>query len=163
MAIASMGTLTSCVDRSTTVTPPQDNDTYPTTLDIKNVNFTRTPENAYRITRTFTNALPDAYTVLIYRQAGTTENAPVWQPIPRTFYFENGNEFDYDYDFSKYDVFIYAHGNYDLSTTPQMLNNQTFRVLVVPSALGGKGQVDHNDYDSVIKYYNIDDSKVINL
>jgi hypothetical protein len=71
---------------------------------------------------------------------------------------------DYDFDFTKNDIQIYADGNYDVSTTPEYLNNQTFRVVLVPTSSGAKNaNLNYNDYNSVIKFYNIDDSKVKNL
>lgn len=152
----------SCNDRAND-TAIQDNDTYPVVLDINNVNFANDPQNGYFISRTFNSPLHDTDVVLIYRKAGTTNNAPVWQSIPRTLYLNNGNELDYDFDFSKFDIMIYASGNYDVSTTPEFLNNQTFRVVLVPASPGGKPAIDYNDYNAVIQYYNIDDSKVKNL
>ncbi len=144
--------------------PVQDNDTYPVVLDINNENFGYDVQYGYNIGRSFTSPLVDTDVVLIYRRTGSNGGSPVWQPIPRTLYLTNGREFDYDFDFSRYDIMIYAGGNYDISTTPQYLNNQTFRVVLIPASLGGKNaNVDYDDYNSVIKYFNIDDSKVKNL
>ncbi len=139
-------------------------DTYPVVLDIKNVNFSYTAENGHHIMREFQTPLVPQDVVLIYRQAGSTnDGSPVWQQIPRTLYLDGGNEFDYDFDFSRHDIWIYANGNYDITTTPELLTNQTFRVVLVPASQGGKSAVDTSDYNSVIRHYNIDDSKVVNL
>jgi hypothetical protein len=43
---------------------------------------------------------------------------------PRTLFLTEG-ELDYDFDFSE-DFTIYAGGTYDLSATPQYIDNQTF-------------------------------------
>lgn len=151
----------SCDDRNDNI---QDNDTYSVVLDIKNVNFEPATSNAqYSISRTFTRPLVDTDVVLIYRRAGEENGATVWQSIPRTIYLENG-ELDYDFDFSKNDIMIYADGTYDLSETPAYLNNQTFRVVLVPASMGSKNAtVDYSDYNSVIRHFNIDDTKVKNL
>ena len=140
----------------------QDNDTYPVVLDLNNVSFSNDAENGYNINRSFTKPLISTDVVLIYRKAGSaSDGSPVWQSLPRTLYLDNGNELDYDFDFSRNDIMIYANGNYDISTTMQYLNNQTFRVVLVPASAGGKNaNVDYNDYESVIKYFIIDDSKV---
>ncbi len=100
--------------------------------------------------------------MLIYRKAGTaSDGSAVWQSIPRTLYLDNGDELDYDFDFTRNDIMIYANGNYDISTTPEFINNQTFRVVLVPaSASSRNANVDYSNYESVIKYFNIDDSKV---
>ena len=140
----------------------QDNDTYPVVLDLNNVSFSNDAENGYNINRSFTKPLISTDVVLIYRKAGSaSDGSPVWQSLPRTLYLDNGDELDYDFDFSRNDIMIYANGNYDISTTMQYLNNQTFRVVLVPASAGGKNaNVDYNDYESVIKYFKIDDSKV---
>ena len=155
----------SCVDRNNDVVV-QDNDTYSVILDINNVNFAYNAQDGYNISRSFTKPLVSTDVVLIYRKTGSaTDGSPVWQSIPRTLYLSEGKELDYDFDFSKNDIMIYANGNYDVSTTPTYLNNQTFRVVLVPASAGGKNSnvVDYSDYNSVIKYFNIDDSKIKTL
>lgn len=163
MAILSVAVV-SCNDRNDDRIV-QDNDTYSVVLDINNVGFSYDAQNGYFISRSFTKPLFNTDVVLMYRKIGSTnDGSPVWQSIPRTLYLNNGNELDYDFDFSKNDIMIYAKGNYDISTTPEYLTNQTFRVVLVPASSGGKNAgVDYSDYESVIKFFNIDDSKVKNL
>lgn len=163
MAILSVAVV-SCNDRNDDRIV-QDNDTYSVVLDINNVGFSYDAQNGYFISRSFTKPLFNTDVVLMYRKIGSTnDGSPVWQSIPRTLYLNNGNELDYDFDFSKNDIMIYAKGNYDISTTPEYLANQTFRVVLVPASSGGKNAgVDYSDYESVIKFFNIDDSKVKNL
>ena len=140
----------------------QDTDTYPVVLDINNVNFDNDAQNGYHIERSFTSPLMSTDVVLIYRKGGSaTDGSAIWQLIPRTIYLDGGNELDYDFDFTKNDIMIYANGNYDISATPEYLNNQTFRVVLVPASAGAKSaSVNYTDYDSVIRYFKIDDSKV---
>lgn len=143
----------------------QDNDTYSKVLDINNVNFSYNTTDGYFISRSFTKPFVSTDVVLIYRKSGaTSDGSTVWQAIPRTLYLMDGDELDYDFDYSRNDIMIYANGNYDIATTPQFLNNQTFRVVLVPASAGGKNaNVDYRDYNSVIRYFNIDDSKVKNF
>lgn len=142
----------------------ENTDTYPVVLDINNANFSYNETMGYNITREFNSPLVQTDVVLIYRKAGTTnDGSTVWQQIPRTLYLDNGRELDYDFDFSRHDVAIYASGNYNVEETPAFLQNQTFRVVLVPASQGGKSNVDTSSYESVIKHYNIDDSKVIQL
>ncbi len=150
----------SCTDRN----DEPDYDTYSITYDITNVGFDYNATDGYFISRTFPTALFNTDVVLVYRKSGSTGNgSPVWQQIPRTLYISATQELDYDFDFTMNDVMIYAGGNYDISTTPSYLNNQTFRIVQVPASAGKNANVDFSDYESVIKHYNIDDSKTVEL
>lgn len=139
-----------------------DNDTYPVVLDIKNENFTWDNTLGYNISKTFSSPLGSVDMVLIYRQSGTDNGNPVWQQIPRTLFLDQG-ELDYDFDFTVNDIVIYAGGTYDLATTPQYLNGQTFRVVLIPASQGKNANIDYSNYDSVIQYFKIDESKVKTL
>ena len=137
---------------------------YPTVYDL-NLNLKNDPNSGWSYGQSFNKPLLDQDYVMIYRRAGTDNNAPVWQQIPRTLYpFDNNPalELDYDFDFTRNDFMIYAGGNYDISTTPEFLNNQTFRIILVPAEFGGKSSVDPRklSYEEVIRLYKIDDSKV---
>jgi len=87
---------------------------------------------------------------------------PIWQQIPRTLYLGNGQELDYDFDFTKFDFTIYAGGNFDISTVPAYLNNQTFRVVVIPGGFG-KRVVDYSDCNAVMQAYGLTESQVKTL
>ena len=135
---------------------------YPAVYDLRNVNFSYNATDGWNYGQSFKNPMLDQDYVVIFRQTGTSGNAPVWQQIPRTLYLNQG-ELDYDFDFSKNHFMIYAGGTYDLSTTPQYLNNQTFRVVLVP-AVYGKNATSEDlkklSYEEIIAKYNIDESKV---
>ena len=151
----------SCDTREEVIVNPQDNDTFSVVIDVKNVNF-QLINGQYTIERTFLNPLFDSDVVLIYRQDGTEAGNPVWQLIPRTLFLAGNQELDYDFDFTKNKVYIYAGGTYDLATTPQFINNQTFRVVIVPATFKNSN-IDYNDYNAVIKAFNIDDSNPTKL
>lgn len=142
-----------------------DNDTFSTAYDLNNVSFAKDATGTYVISRNFNNALVQSDVILVYRKSGTTNSGDaVWQSIPRTLFLTQG-ELDYDFDFSRTDVLLKAGGDYDISTTPQFLNSQTFRIVVVPANTGknANNNVDLTDYDSVIKYYNINESNIKSL
>lgn len=162
ISLFALTTVVSCVERVDEVQQIQDNDTYSVAYDIKNVNFSYNSTDGYFISRTFNSPLYNTDVVLIYRQNGTSNGNPVWQQIPRTLYLSQG-ELDYDFDFTKNDVMIYAGGTFDISTVPQYINNQTFRVVIVPASGGKNANVDYSDYNSVIKFYKIDEAKIKSL
>lgn len=131
-------------------------------FELKNINFGYSNEAGYTIYQKLNPQINSADAILIYRLSGTIDAVtPIWQLIPRTLYLDEG-ELDYDYDFSKEDFTIYAGGNYDLSLTASYLQIQTFRIVIIPGYFSGRSKktVDKNDYNAVIKAYNIDDSNV---
>ena len=153
---------TEYVDNST----PAD---YPAVYDLTNVNFSyNTSNQTGTIYREFNNAMYDSDIVLVYRRVGTDSNTAVWQPLPQTVYnivvgTETNHELDYTFDFTKFDFTIYASGTYNLTLTPQYLNGQTFRVVLVPAVAGknaNSADLSKMPYEEVIKKFNIDESKV---
>ena len=135
-------------------------------FELKNINFSFNATDGYNIYQTLNPQLLPPDVVLIYRMSGLINSTtPIWQQIPRTLFLTEG-ELDYDFDFSKQDFTIYAGGTYNLALTPTYINNQTFRIVIIPGYFSGKSsqQVDYSNYDSVIKAYGINDSviKVLN-
>lgn len=125
-------------------------------------NFQLNQNNEYTIFRELNPVILDSDNILIYRLAGTINpQTPIWQLIPRTLFLDEG-ELDYDFDFSRVDFTIYAGGTYNLATTPQFINNQTFRIVILPGYFSNRPAtaIDFEDYNSVIKAYGIDDTNV---
>lgn len=132
-------------------------------FELLNVDFV--PDaGGYSIYRTLNPNIYDSDNILIYRLSGTIDpQTPIWQLIPRTLFLPEG-EFDYDYDFSPIDFTIYAGGDYDITQTPQYLNDQTFRIVIIPGYFSNRSAaVDVTDYNAVISAYGIDDSNVKQL
>lgn len=134
-------------------------------FELKKINFGFT-DSEYKIYQTLNPQIFAADAILIYRLSGTiNETTPIWQSIPRTLFLNiNGSdvELDYDFDFSKQDFTIYAGGNFNLATAPTYIQNQTFRIIILPGYFSGKSKktVDLNDYNAVIKAFKIDDQHV---
>lgn len=142
-----------------------DNDTISEVFELRNVNFSFNPNDGYNIYRTLNPQIFASDVVLIYRLSGTIDaNTPIWQLIPRTLFLPQG-ELDYDFDFSKEDFTIYAGGTYNLANTPNFIQNQTFRIVIVPGFFSNKNinKIDFSDYNEVIKTFNIDESKIKQL
>ncbi|MEM0577568.1 hypothetical protein [Flavobacterium polysaccharolyticum] len=135
-----------------------DSDTIAEVFELKNVNFDYNITDGYNIYRSLNPKIYASDVVLIYRMIGTIDaSTPVWQQIPRTVFTSQG-ELDYDFDFSKEDFTIYAGGNYNLALTPQFLNNQTFRIVIVPGYFSKN--LDTNNYISVMKALSLNESQV---
>lgn len=159
LAVIGMITLQSCSTEEDT-----DTDTIAETYELRNVNFGADGNNQFSIYETLTPQIAPADVILIYRLSGTIDSStPIWQQIPRTLYLNEG-ELDYDFDFSREDFTIYAGGTYDLTLTPNYLQNQTFRLVIIPAYASNKVKnVDLSDYDAVVKAYNIEESNIKQL
>lgn len=128
-------------------------------FELNNFNFFNDPADGFIIYQKFTPRIFSSDVVLIYRLSGTIDsNTPIWQLIPRTIFQANGRELDYDFDFSKEDFTIFARGNYDLSLTPQYLNNQTFRIVIVPGNFSTA--INKNNYFAVTKALNFNENEI---
>lgn len=138
-----------------------DYDTYPVAYDLNNKNF-ELVDGVFQIFGTFNEPLFGRDMLLMYMKTGTTNGAPIWQQIPITLYLDDGNEVDYNFDFSKYDFVIYAGGTFDLSGT-EFVKNQTFRLLVIPADAGNRPGVDLSNYEAVLEYYGIGENDFIEL
>lgn len=143
--------------------PPGENALIPQAFTIRNVNLVRITANNYEFTREFSQYIDgdlfDDETVLIYRQTDVTNSgAPVWQLLPKTTNFDNGDVADYFYDFSKEDFIISVIASFDLATEPSLINNQNFRVVISPSNL--INTVNKNNYLEVMKAVNLKESQV---
>ncbi|ROH95605.1 hypothetical protein [Chryseobacterium daecheongense] len=142
----------------------EDHDTYSVAYDITPT-FSKVNTNLYEYNDAFNTPLVESDVVLIYLQTGVTNNnSPIWKLLPYTFYVGNANndEVDYTFDFSKYDIGIYVNSTstLNLDTNSTYYTNKRFRVVIVPASTGKNASVDYNDYNAVIKYYNIDESKI---
>jgi hypothetical protein len=141
LVLAFIGTtmLNSCTTENIIAEDIQDNDTVAEVFELRNVNFVSVGGGVYEIFRQLNPNILSSDQILIYRMSATVNSTtPIWQMIPRTIYFSNGDELDYDFDFSRVDFSITASGTYDLSTRPIYLNNQTFRIVIVPGYFSGR-------------------------
>ncbi|WP_298122159.1 hypothetical protein [Flavobacterium sp.] len=159
-AFISMITLQSCTVNENNDTV--DNDTISEVYELRNINLNSINNNHYYFYDEFNPNIVASDVVLIYRMSDLINSStPVWQQIPKTLYLDEG-ELDYDFDFSKQDFTIYANATYNLSLTPEYVNNETFRLVIIPGYASNRSlkMVDFSDYNAVINAFNIDDSKV---
>ena len=131
--------------------------------ELRNVNFGFNVNNGYTIYQTLNPQISPSDVILIYRLSGIINpSTPIWQQIPRTLYLPQG-ELDYDFDFSREDFTIYAGGTYDLTSTPNYITNQTFRLVIIPGYASNRAaakNVDYSDYNAVIHAFHLDNAKI---
>jgi hypothetical protein len=139
--------------------PPGRDALMPEAFEVKNVNLTKVTTSNYKFSANFSSLLFDDETVLIYRKTDQTNSgAPVWQLIPKTTNFDNGDFADYFFDFSKEDFVITVIASFDLATEPSLINNQTFRVVIIPSDFATS--VNKNNYLDVMKTLKLNESEI---
>jgi hypothetical protein len=168
VAFIGMVMLHACSNDTETVVV--DNTVYPQVYELRNVNFGLDPNEGYLIRQDFPSNIEvlQQDVVLMYRLSGTVDsNTPIWQQIPRTLFLPEG-ELDYDFDFTKFDFSIYAGGTYDLALTPTYINNETFRIVIIPTVFANKVAagtltVDYSNYEEVIKALKIDATAIQRL
>jgi len=80
----------------------------------------------------------------------------VWRLLPQTRLLDQGI-LQYNYDFTFEDVSIFLESDFSLATLlPGDINNQTFRIAILPADGAGVGKVDLRDMQSVLDYLNVD-------
>lgn len=117
-------------------------------FEIRNVNFINDGIGNYGIIYDLNPAILDSDMILIYRLSGVTNSGlDIWESIPKTIYFDNGEELDYNFDFTTNDISIYLGYTDSSVLIPDLTQNQIFRVVIVPGYLTNK--VENTDYNSV--------------
>lgn len=154
----------SCDNNDDDVVQIEDQDTIAQMRDVTG-NFNNA--NGYLITQGINILSTDV--VLLYRNINSnTSAAAEWQLMPKTYYLSGGREFDYNFLFTAQNLKIFTDANFDEGTmsaaeNSSFLTNQTFRIVLIPAnASKGAQQVDQKDYNAVVKYYNLNDSNVVN-
>jgi hypothetical protein len=114
---------------------------------------------------TFPKSIRSSDHVLLYRLAGTDGGEDVWQALPYYKFFPNGTlDFSFDFDATRFDINIVLKGTGDLQTLNDNIRlGQIFRVVIIPGQFAYKGvksTLDLNDYNAVIKAYNIDERNI---
>jgi len=140
-----------------------------TTFDLTGVNFTAAEKWQYGLT--FANAdlgvdVLESDAVLVYILWGSenVDGQPLdsYRLLPQTAFLDNGI-LTYNTDRTARDFSIFLDGTVNLNTvSADYTRNQEFRVIIIPSDFAARksGTVDYSDYKSVVKAYNIDESKI---
>ena len=159
LAFIGMIALQSCsVNENKNVT---DNDTISEVWEFTNVNF---QPNNYSVLLTYPHPIYTSDMILVYRLSGIVQGEDVWKLQPETFFFDDGTlDFEYNFDFTRYDVNLYMNGFDLLSVSNQYRLNQIFRVVVVPGYFGKNNALKTTDYKSVVKALKIDQSKIVKV
>lgn len=98
--------------------------------------------------------------VLVYWLELVDDGTDVWNLIPQTIYFEDG-EFQYNYNHTDFDVNIYLQGNIDLGTLGERYTqDQIFKIVVLPVDYAQDNNLDVSDYQSVKTSLDLNESDI---
>jgi len=101
--------------------------------------------------------------ILVYHLSDVAGGTDVWRLMPQAYYFDNGGELNYNFDFTRFDVSLFLDANFNLNNlAPTWTQNQTFRIVIIPGYFSGKrsNAVNFNDYNATLKAYNIDPTQI---
>jgi hypothetical protein len=155
LAFIGMITLQSCVREEVVVQDTIDNDTISEVFEV-----TRS-FNAGNNFSTFVDLGTPIYSsdmILVYHLYDVVNGADVWRVMPQTYYFSDGGELDYNFDFTRFDVSIFLDANFPLINLSSIwTQNQTFRIVIIPGYLSNRTmqQVNFDDYNAVVEAYGI--------
>lgn len=163
LAVVGMFSLQGCTGPEGPEGLPGQDALVPQAFELKNKNLVRVADNEYNYSSTFQyeigGNLYDDETILVYRLTDLINSTtPIWQLIPRTINFNNGDFLEYYFDFSKVDFVITVYGNYNLLNRLSYIDNQTFRVVILPSNMASS--VNTNNYIEVMAALNLKESQV---
>jgi hypothetical protein len=152
--------------QSCTVTEVQpantvDNDTISEVIEVT-TSFNATNNYSRLISFTYPTYASDM--ILVYHLYDVVNGDDVWRLLPQTYYFSNGGELDYNYDFTRYDVNLFLDANFDLNTlSSAWTQNQTFRIVIIPGYFSNKNKqnVDLTNYEKVVETFKINKIKKI--
>lgn len=102
----------------------------------------------------------DAVLVYLLEAVDEQTGADVWSLLPQTFYLEDG-EIQYNFNHTSFDVNVYLQGNVPLNTLgPAFTDDQTFRMVVVPSDFAVSSGVNLTNYNEVKAALNLKDGDI---
>ena len=130
--------------------------------EVFQVTTSFTAANNYSKLITLNPPIYNSDMVFVYRSFDVINSQRVWRQLPQAVYLIQG-ELDYNFDFTRNDINIFLESNFDLATLGATWSqNQVFRVVIIPGYLSNKNKkaVDFNDYNAVVKAFNIKESQV---
>ncbi len=154
-----MMTLQSC--EVTEITDTVDNDTI---SEVFEVTTSFNSNNNYSRLVTFDPPIYSSDVVLVYHLYDTVNGEDIWKLMPQTYYFSDGGELDFNFDYTRYNVNIFLSANFSLTTLPSSwTQDQTFRIVIIPASFATS--VNKNSIDAVMSALKVEKTEIqkINL
>ncbi|CAG5072107.1 hypothetical protein DYBT9623_04036 [Dyadobacter sp. CECT 9623] len=138
------------------------------TIDLVDVNFNA--GNNFEYSMSYDRAeleVLESDALLIYVRWEDVESGnqtvKTFRLMPQTAFLTGNQILTYNYDQTISDFSIFLDGTANLANLPAAYTqDQEFRIVVIPADFVARknGAVDYNDYDAVVKAFNIDESKI---
>lgn len=115
-----------------------------------------------------TLGLAESDQILVFIPKYALQNGnPLWSPLPQTFYTANNSPFIYNFAANNEALFIMIDATDAVlaTLTEEFTDEVWFRCIVIPGEFYDDGRlaasaVDMNNYEEVIKFFNISDKNV---
>jgi hypothetical protein len=151
-----MMTLQSCEVNDTV-----DNDTI---SEVFEVTTSFNSNNNYSRLVAFNPPIYSSDIVLVYHLYDTVNGEDIWKLMPQTYYFSDGGELDFNFDYTRNNVNIFLTANFGLNTLPSSwTQDQTFRIAIIPANFATT--VNKNNIDAVMSALKVNKTEIqkINL
>ncbi|MCL9771128.1 hypothetical protein NAT47_11950 [Flavobacterium sp. HXWNR69] len=155
IAFIGMITLQSCTKEEVIVQDSYDNDTI---SEVFEVTRSFNAANNYSALIDLGTPIYASDMILVYHLYDVIGGQDVWRLMPQTYYFNDGGELDYNFDFTRNDVNIFLDANFPLiDLSSAWTQNQTFRIVIVPGYFSNRSatQVNLKDFNAVVQSYGI--------
>ncbi|MCW4468522.1 hypothetical protein OGH69_06075 [Flavobacterium sp. MFBS3-15] len=124
-----------------------DNDTISEVFIVDNVNFIASGD--FQAIIPLNPKIYASDVILVYRWAGVNAlGSDIWEPIPTSYSFDNGDELKYFFDYSVDDVVVYLESNFDPMLRQDFSLNQSIKIAIVPGYFSTT--VDTSNHDAVM-------------
>ena len=125
-----------------------------TTSFNSNNNFSRLVE--------FNPPIYSSDAVLVYHLYDTVNGQDIWKLMPQTYYFNDGGELDFNFDYTRFNVNIFLSANFSLNTLPSSwTQGQTFRIVIIPANFATT--INKNNIDSVMSALNVNKTEILKI
>lgn len=100
--------------------------------------------------------------VLVYHLYDTVNGQDIWKLMPQTYYFSDGGELDFNFDYTRFNVNIFLSANFSLNTLPSSwTQSQTFRIVIIPASFATS--VNKNNIDAVLSALNVNKTEILKI
>ena len=130
-----------------------------------------TAANEYSLFFEFPNTIEvfESDVVFVYILWDQTEDdngdpVDIWRLLPQSVVFNNGDILQYNYDHTFFDVEIFLDGTADFGALdPAYLEDQVFRIAVLPADYAKNNNIDMTDFSGVMKSMKINPNSIQQL